>query len=73
MLRRIVIKTEIAPNVRLPESSLAFHPDRASDCEVHPLLGMLRFGPHSASLVPGRVMKRKLGLRSAPYHFRFFM
>ena len=36
----------------LPEPSLAFHPDRASDREVHPLRGLLRFGPHSAGLVP---------------------
>jgi hypothetical protein len=35
----------------LPEPRLAFHPDRTSDREVHPLRGLLRFGPHSSSLV----------------------
>lgn len=43
---------QIAPHVWLPEPKLAFHPDRTSDCEVHPLRGLLRFGPHSAGLVP---------------------
>jgi hypothetical protein len=44
--------SEIAPHVWLPEPRLAFHPDRTSDREVHPLRGLLRFGPHSAGLVP---------------------
>lgn len=46
------MSSEIAPHVWLPEPVLAFHPDRASDREVHPLRGLLRFGPHSAGLVP---------------------
>lgn len=44
--------SEIAPHVCLPEPWLAFHPDRTSDRDVHPLHGLLRFGPHSAGLVP---------------------
>jgi len=44
--------SEIRPHVCLSEPKLAFHPDRTSDCEVHPLRGLLRFGPHSAGLVP---------------------
>jgi len=43
---------EIARHIWLPEPELAFHPDRTSDREVHPLRGLLRFGPHSAGLVP---------------------
>ena len=39
---------EIAPHICLPEPSLSFHPDRPSDREVHPLHGLLRFGPYSA-------------------------
>ena len=46
------MSSQIKPHVCLPEPSLAFHPDRASDREVHPLRGLLRFGPHSAGLVP---------------------
>jgi hypothetical protein len=43
---------EIAPHVWLPEPELSFHPDRASDRETHPLRGLIRFGPHSAGLMP---------------------
>lgn len=43
---------ELAPHVWIPEPKLAFHPDRSSDCAVHPLRGLLRFGPHSDGLVP---------------------
>ena len=46
------MSSEIAPHLWLPEPNLAFHPDRTSDREVHPLRGLLRFGPHSAGLVP---------------------
>ena len=34
------------------EPSLAFHPERQSDRDIHPLNGLLRFGPYSRSLVP---------------------
>lgn len=46
------MSSEIASHMWLPEPKLAFHPDRSSDCDVHPLRGLLRFGPHSANLVP---------------------
>lgn len=46
------MRSEIAPHLCLAEPKLAFHPDRTSDREVHPLRGLLRFGPHSAGLVP---------------------
>jgi len=46
------MSTQIAPHIRLPEPVLAFHVDRATDRDVHPLNGLLRFGPYSAGLVP---------------------
>jgi len=46
------MSSEIAAHVWLPEPKLAFHPERISDREIHPLRGLLRFGPHSAGLVP---------------------
>lgn len=44
--------SKIAPHIQLPEPELAFHPDRTSDREIHPLKGLLRFGPYSKTLVP---------------------
>jgi hypothetical protein len=44
--------SELAPHIWLPEPRLAFHPERASDRDIHPLRGLLRFGPYSAGLVP---------------------
>ena len=44
--------SEIAPHIWLPEPKLAFHPERASDQDTHPLRGLLRFGPYAAGLVP---------------------
>lgn len=46
------MSSEISPHLWLPEPTLAFHPDRVSDREIHPLRGLLRFGPYSAGLVP---------------------
>lgn len=46
------MSSEIASHVWLPEPKLAFHPERASDRDIHPLQGLLRFGPYSAGLVP---------------------
>src|SRR5438034_3814857 len=46
------MSSEIASHVWLPEPYLAFHPDRSSDREIHPLRGLLKFGPHSGGLVP---------------------
>lgn len=41
--------SQIAPHVCLSEPMLAFHPERASDRDIHPLRGLLRFGPYSSS------------------------
>ncbi len=46
------MNSEIAPHVWLPEPKLSFHPNRTSDRDVHPLRGLLRFGPHASGLVP---------------------
>ena len=46
------MSSQIAPHVKLPEPVLAFHPERVSDREIHPLRGLLRFGPYSKGLVP---------------------
>jgi hypothetical protein len=37
------MNSEIAPHVFLPEPNLAFHPERTSDRDIHPLLGLIRF------------------------------
>ena len=47
--------SEISPHIWLPEPKLSFHPERDGDCDIHPLRGLLRFGPHSAGLVPGPI------------------
>jgi hypothetical protein len=46
------MSSQIAPHLWFPEPRLAFHPDRAQDVDIHPLRGLLRFGPYSAGLVP---------------------
>jgi hypothetical protein len=45
------MNTEIVPHLWIPEPKLAFHPDRISDRDIHPLRGLLRFGPYSSGLV----------------------
>ena len=46
------MNSNISPHVLFPEAKLTFHPDRTSDCHIHPLRGLLRFGPYSAGWVP---------------------
>ena len=46
------MSSEIAPHLWFPEPKLSFHPDRTSDRELHPLRGLLRFGPYSKGLIP---------------------
>ena len=47
--------SQISSHIWLPEPELAFHPDRLSDRDIHPLRGLQRFGPYSAGLVPGPI------------------
>ncbi len=44
--------SEISPHIFIPEAELAFHPERTSEVDLHPLRGLLRFGPYSSGLVP---------------------
>lgn len=46
------MSSEIPAHICLPEPKLTFHPDRISDRDIHPLLGLIRFGPYSSGLVP---------------------
>ena len=46
------MSSQIAPHLWFPEPRLAFHSDRGQDVDIHPLRGLLRFGPYSAGLVP---------------------
>jgi len=43
--------SEVHPHLWFPEPALSFHPERAEDTAVHPLRGLLRFGPYSKGLV----------------------
>lgn len=46
------MSSQIAPHLWFPEPKLAFHPDRPGDTDIHPLRGLLRYGPYSAGWVP---------------------
>lgn len=46
------MSSQITPHLWFPEPNLAFHPDRSRDVDIHPLRGLLRFGPYSAGWVP---------------------
>lgn len=46
------MKSELAAHVCLTEPKLSFHPERLSDRDIHPLEGLLRFGPYSSGLLP---------------------
>lgn len=43
--------SELAHHLCLTEPKLSFHPDRRSDRDIHPLSGLLRFGPYSKGLL----------------------
>lgn len=46
------MNTELELHTWLPEPSLSFHPERLNDRDIHPLRGLLRFGPYSSGLMP---------------------
>lgn len=46
------MSSQIAPHLWFPEPKLSFHPEREGDTEIHPLRGLLRYGPYSSGLVP---------------------
>ena len=43
---------EVSPHLWFPEPRLSFHPENTGDVAIHPLNGLLRYGPYSAGLVP---------------------
>lgn len=43
--------SELALHMCLSEPRLSFHPDRRSDRDIHPLNGLLRYGPYSKGLL----------------------
>jgi hypothetical protein len=45
------MNTEVPQHVVLGEPALLFHPDRKGDIDIHPLRGLLRFGPYSTGLL----------------------
>lgn len=65
--------SEISPHIWLPEPMLSFHPDRSSDQEIHPLRGLLRFGPHSKGLVPGPIRVATIAPSADARHLYEFM
>ena len=46
------MSNQIAPHICLPEPHLSFHPDRLSDRDIHPLRGLLEYGPYSSTSIP---------------------
>ncbi|MGW8188984.1 argonaute/piwi family protein [Sphingomonas hankookensis] len=49
------MSSEVSPHVWYPEPELLFHPERTGDRDIHPLRGLKRFGPYSASQVPSPI------------------
>ena len=67
------MSSEISPHIWLPEPKLSFHPDRISDQDIHPLRGLLRFGPHSSGLVPDPIRVATIAPAGEAHHLYGFM
>lgn len=67
------MSSELAPHVCLPEPKLAFHPDRTSDVDFHPLRGLLRFGPYSSGLVQDPIRVATISPGGASRHLYGFL
>lgn len=67
------MSSEISTHIWLPEPKLAFHPDRQSDQDIHPLRGLLRFGPHSSGLVPDPIRVATIAPAGESRHLYGFM
>ncbi len=65
--------SELAPHIWLPEPKLSFHPDRVSDQHIHPLRGLLRFGPHSSGLIPDPIRVATITPAAESRHLYSFM
>lgn len=46
-----MIPSQLSNHVCLPEPALSFHPSRVTDRDIHPLRGLLKYGPYSKSLL----------------------
>lgn len=49
------MRAELNAHLWFPEPALAFNPERAEDTAIHPLRGLLRYGPYSSSLMADHV------------------
>ena len=49
------------------EPKLLFHPDRSNDTDIHPLKGLLRYGPYSRSLINSVLDPIRVGLVVPPH------
>ena len=47
--------SSLARHIKLVEPKLSFHSERASDVHLHPLEGLIEFGPYSRQLVPSPI------------------
>ena len=65
--------TELDPHMCLPEPELMFHPDRNNDRDIHPLRGLLRFGPHSGILMPDPIRVATISPAGESDHLYGFM
>lgn len=60
------IASRLPAHQRLAEPKLAFHPDRLEDQDIHPLMGLRRFGPYSRSSLAGVLDPIRVALIVAP-------
>lgn len=67
------MSSDIGSHIWLPEPALSFHPERNSDREIHPLRGLLRFGPYSAGLVPDPIRVATISPAGDSRHLYGFM
>lgn len=67
------MSSEVAQHILFGEPKLAFHPDRTSDTAIHPLRGLLRFGPYSAGLVPDPIRVATVSPARERQHLYDFM
>lgn len=65
--------SQISPHLWFPEPQLAFHPERVRDTEVHPLRGLLRYGPFSSGLVPDPIRVATIAPAGEGDHLYNFM
>lgn len=64
--------SQLDPHGWLAEPMLSFHPTRPSDCSLHPLEGLAKYGPYSSGLVPDPIRIATLAPSGEQRHlFRF--